>query len=142
MNALEVMMAAEKEANELCVKETKEVELKRWSKTFGKKIKFTLQAVGSRRLLEIQRQCTTVKKGNIKDVDAYMVQALTLIEGVKDPDLKNKQLLDMFGVATPKELINKIFNAGEVLKLFSEIQKLSGVDDDEDEETSEEKIKN
>ena len=142
MNVLEAMMAAEKAGNDLCAKETKEVELKRWSKIYGQKMMFTIQAIGPRRLLEIQRQCTTVKKGNIKDVDAYMMQVLTLLDGVKDPDLKNKQLLDKFSVVTPKELINKIFNAGEIVTLFTEIQKLSGVDMDEDEDEAEEEIKN
>ena len=142
MNVLEVMLSQEKADEALLTKETKEVELKRWTKIYGQKMKFIIQAVGPRRLLEIQRQCTTVKKSNVKDVDAYMVQVLTLLDGVKDPDLKNKQLLDKFGVVTPKELINKIFNAGELVTLFTEIQKLSGVDMDEDEDEAEEEIKN
>lgn len=142
MNVLEVMLSQEKADEALLAKETKEVELKRWTKIYGLKMKFIIQAVGPRRLLEIQRQCTTVKKGNVKDVDAYMMQVLTLLDGVKDPDLKNKQLLDKFGVVTPKELINKIFNAGELVTLFTEIQKLSGVDMDEDEDEAEEEIKN
>ncbi len=142
MNVLEAMIAGEKVASDLYEKDTKEIELKRWSKIYGQKMIFTIQAIGPRRLLDIQRQCTTVKKGNIKDVDAYMMQVLTLLDGVKDPDLKNKQLLETFGVATPKELINKIFNAGELITLFTEIQKLSGVDMDEDEDEAEEEIKN
>ena len=62
------------------------------------------------------------------------MQVLTVIDGVIEPSLKDKRLLAYFGCATPKELVKKLFLAGEIAELSSVITELSGYDKDEDEE--------
>ena len=56
------------------------------------------------------------------------------IDGVLEPSLKDKRLLAYFGCVTPKELVKKLFLAGEIAELSNVITELSGYDKDEDEE--------
>ena len=55
------------------------------------------------------------------DVKLHIVLA-----GVKSPDLKNQELLDHYGAATPAELLKLLLLPGEIEDLCIEIEKLSG----------------
>lgn len=58
-----------------------------------------------------------------------------MIDGVVEPSLKDKTLLDHFHCVTPKELVKKLFLAGEIAELSNVVTELSGYDKtDEDEE--------
>jgi hypothetical protein len=80
------------------------------------------------------------KKGNYDFEKSYDANCAVLAEGMVEPPLKDKGLQDHFGAPTPAELAARIF-AGEVSKIAMAIIKLSGVEDDDDEEGAEE-IKN
>lgn len=49
-----------------------------------------------------------------------------VLTGVTDPDFKNQNLIDKYGVPTPAELLKKIFLPGEIEDIAREIEKLSG----------------
>jgi len=119
----------------------KEHEIERLSKLLKTKFELRLEAINPQRYAEIQRQSINLgKKGGIKDFNIFEMQVLTLLDGIKDPDLKNKNLLDHFGAVTPKNLIAKLFLSGEITDIYNEINQLSGYEKD-DEETNDE-IKN
>lgn len=54
------------------------------------------------------------------------VKIFTVIEGVAEPSFKNKNLMEKYECITPKELVNKMLNPGEVSIIYEEIAKLSG----------------
>lgn len=119
---------------------TKKYEVKRLSKELKSKFELELQAIPAQRYSEIQRNGVEMSaKGGVKDVKIYDMQTLTLIDGIKEPSLKDKSLLAHFGAVTPKELVGKLFLAGEIADIYNEINELSGYE--KDEETDEE-IKN
>ena len=80
------------------------------------------------------------KKGNADFAKAYDVNALLVVEGVIEPDLKNKELQKHFGATTPKELAKILFPGGELTEIANKITELSGFNSPEDED--EEEIKN
>ena len=119
---------------------TKKYEVKRLSKELKSKFELELQAIPAQRYAEIQRNGVEMSnKGGVKNIKLYDMQTLTLIDGIKEPSLKDKSLLSHFGAVTPKELVGKLFLAGEIADIYNEINELSGYE--KDEETDEE-IKN
>ncbi|NNG67345.1 phage tail assembly chaperone [Caldanaerobacter subterraneus] len=105
----------------------KEVEMKRLSKLLGEKVVFKIRAIDGQRYADIQRLAIDISnKGNVKDIDMYKLQVLTIIEGVVDPNLKDKRLLEHFNCTTPEELVKKLLLAGEITDLYNEITALSG----------------
>jgi len=129
------------DAGKLTEKPHKKYEVERLSKKLNSKFELELEALNPKRYAEIQRQSVDLnKKGGIKDFNMFDLQVLTLLDGVKEPNLKEKKLLDHFSVITPKELVSKLFLSGEIADIYNEINVLSGYDKDEDE--TDEEIKN
>jgi len=119
----------------------KKYEIKRLSKVLKTDFILDLSAIGSKRYAEIQKNGVDIgKKGNVRDVDIYSMRMLILLDGIKEPDLKDQKLLDHFNAVTPKELIAKLFLSGEIEDVYKEINELSGYEKDEDEADKE--IKN
>lgn len=54
------------------------------------------------------------------------MQIHTLLVGIADPDLKNKDLLEKFGAVPPSDIIRKLFLAGEIADLTAQITELNG----------------
>lgn len=110
MDTLQLLLAREKE---LPVQE-KEVKIKRLSKEGEEPVIFSLRSLSYNRVGEIKRM-------GGEDVKLHIILA-----GVKSPDLKNQELLDHYGVATPLDLLRVMFLPGEIEDLCIEIEKLSG----------------
>ena len=53
--------------------------------------------------------------------DSYMVY-----QCVKEPNLKSKELRDAFGCVEPMEIVEKVFDAGEIPQIALECLKLAG----------------
>ncbi len=107
----------------------KEVEMARLSKLFEEPFKVTCQAIDGERYAEIQKQSIDLSsKGSVRNINLFEMQVLTVLDGVVEPNLKDKKLLDHFKCATPKELIKKLFLAGEIAELSNAITELSGYD--------------
>ena len=114
---------------------TKEVELPRLSELTGEPFKVKCKAIDGERYADIQRSAIDLnKKGALRNINLYEMQVLTLIEGVVEPSMKDERLLGYFGVVTPKELVKKLFLAGEIAELSNVITELSGYEKTEDEE--------
>lgn len=93
----------------------KRVEVTRLSELSGGPVVFTLRALTydeTRRLQDKPREDQAVS---------------AVLYGCKDPDFRDKRLLDPEkGVATPPDVIKARLTAGEIDELYIEIQKLSG----------------
>lgn len=115
----------------------KEIEIKRLSELLGEKVIFKIKAIDGEKYADIQRMSVDYDNmGKIKDIDNFKLQVLTIIEGVIDPNFKDRQLLDHYNCATPEDLVKKLLLAGEIADLANEIAALSGF------ETELEDIKN
>lgn len=138
MNLVETLLAADQSS--VLAAETATYEVKRLSKLLNCKFELTLQAIPARRYGEIQTNAVT-GKGKRQNVDLYKLQIMTVVAGVVSPDFNNPELLKKFAAVTPKELMEKLFNAGEIGAIADKISALSGFDEEEIKETTEE-VKN
>lgn len=112
---------------------TEQTEIKRLSKLIGTKFDVTLSALDSETYSEIQKAGIDISnKGNIKDLNIYKMQMLSLTEGIKQPDLSNKELQKHFGAATKKDLISKLFLPGEISDMYNIVTRLSGYESEEE----------
>jgi hypothetical protein len=139
MNLVDRLLQAD--VAKVSARPTGKMEIKRLSKLLGFKFEITIQAMGSRKAAEIQRMTVELtRKGQFEDLNLYDPQIHTLLAGIVDPDLKDTKVLEHFGAATPAELIPKLFLAGEISNIKSQIEKLTGYD--EDQNAVDEKVKN
>lgn len=131
MNAVDLLLKMDKaQVTEL---PTKQIEIERLSKLADEPFMVTVRAINGERMSEIQRNAVTLgKKGNMKDVNLYNMQTQIIMAGMVDPNLKDKDLLEAYGCTTPKDLVTKLFLAGEIADLSNDIQELSGYDRDSD----------
>ena len=114
---------------------TRKIEMPRLSELTGEPFKVTCKAIDGERYADIQRSAIDLnKKGALRNINLYEMQVLTLIEGVVEPSMKDERLLGYFGVVTPKELVKKLFLAGEIAELSNVITELSGYEKTEEEE--------
>lgn len=128
MNVLDLLLGVD---TGLIAKPRKEVHMKRLSKALGQDVVFTIEALSADQFEKVQENAMTIK-GKDFDLNINEMQIFTVLEGVVEPNLKNKELREKFGAATPKELVKKLLTAGEVSKLYNEISELSGFGDDAD----------
>lgn len=123
------------DVNKIIEKPTQEFEVERLSKLLGEKVIFKCQALDGETYADIQRKAIDLtKKGNIRDVQLFEMKVMTCVEGIIEPNLKDKRLLDHFKAPTPKELIKKMLLPGEIDDLYNLISKLSGYEIDDEEE--------
>ena len=114
---------------------TREVEMPRLTDVLGEAFKVKCKAIDGERYADIQRSAIDLnKKGGLRNINLYEMQVLTVIDGVVEPSLKDERLLGYFGCVTPKELVKKLFLAGEIAELSNVITELSGYDKSDDEE--------
>ncbi|WP_034868573.1 phage tail assembly chaperone [Clostridium lundense] len=107
---------------------TRKVKIKSLSDAFGEEIIFTLQAVPMSVYNSIQESCISLEDDEINNIDTNKIQLLTVLEGIKEPNLKSKELMEHFKAHTPNELLEIMFNdkPGEISALYKEINDLSG----------------
>ena len=110
-----------------------EKDVKMKLKKIGEEFTFPCKAVDPEYVAELQENSITFKRGDISKIKMYDTKVLTIIEGC--PSIfKNKELIEHFGVATPKDLVKKLLLSGEMDDLKAEIDKLGGYDPEKDEE--------
>lgn len=105
------------------IKPRREVEIKRLSESVGQKVVFTCEAIAPAKMAEIQEMVMDVRK---QEVDIPEMQLMTVLAGVKEPNLKSNELLDKFKAPTPKELLLRLLLPGEIQSLYNIISELSG----------------
>lgn len=106
---------------------TQEVNMKRLSELAGAPVIFKCQALDSSTYNDIQNDAMDMndKKGTV-DYDVEKSQTFTVLNGVVEPNLKDKKLLEHYNVVTPKDLLKKLLLPGEIIILFNLINNLSG----------------
>lgn len=140
-NLIDALLAIDDD--KLAKKPTDTIEVERLSKLTGTKFNITITAIAPARSDEITNTCIELTKGGrFKKIDTTMLHVLTILDSVTNIDFNNSGLKKKLKAATPKEVILKLFTAGEVVEIFSAIQKLSGFRDAEDEEKAKNEIKN
>ena len=117
-----------------------EMESKCLTALLGRPASVKLRAISPERNDQIQEDSFSLdKKGRLKDISISKMKAFVVLEGLLEPSMKDKSLQDHFKAPTPKELLNRLFDAGEIQKMYDKINELSGFGDDEEDE---EEIKN
>ena len=113
----------------------REVEVPRLIQVLGEPFKVVCQAIDGERYADIQKASIDLnKKGGVRNINLFDMQVLTVIDGVVEPSLKDTKLLNHFGCVTPKELVKKLFLAGEIAELSNVVTELSGYDKTEEDE--------
>lgn len=93
---------------------TKEVKIKRLSEVLNTDVVFKVRAISYDRRQELI-------ESNDKDFDLHIV-----LEGVQEPNLRSKELMEKYNAVTPIETIKKLLLPGEIHDLYTEVSKLSG----------------
>lgn len=126
MNLIEKLIRIDKET--LLKKETKTVKSARLSKIVGEEANIVIKELSGRKLNDISTMMVD-KDGN-KDFSRLAdINLMYCVEGVVEPNLRDRNLMEHFGVKTPKDLAEILFDA-EAGKIAGEIISLSGLSDD------------
>lgn len=96
-------------------------------------VEVTFQEVKSRRLNDIVAYQID-RKGNFDYAKSFDAKLMMCVEGLIDPDLKNKDLQKHFECSNARELCEKLLGS-EITDLSDAISALSGINIDEDLET-------
>ncbi len=138
MNLTEALLKAD--VASVTEEATKDYEIPRLTKKFQTPFILHLQEIPPKRVAEIQSLAFEMDgKGKLSQGDLYAMNMLYVCEGVTNPEFADKEVLKHFKAATKKDLLAKLLNAGELSDASGEVQKLSGFDDNEDQE---DKVKN
>jgi hypothetical protein len=117
MNALELLLQTDRSKLKL---PTKKVEMKRLTAAAGTAVIFELEALDFNTYADIGE----MSKNNA-DLEIYAI-----LNGVKEPCLKDKKLCEKYGCVTPYELVKRLLLPGEITTLYNEISDLCGFDND------------
>lgn len=103
---------------------TRKVKMKRLSEALGQEVIFTCEGITDQNTIEYIKDSS--KKDGEENSTEY--KFFTIIEGLKDPDLKNPELLKKFSALNAKELLakGKFILPGEQHELYLIISELSG----------------
>lgn len=96
MNMVDRLLKADV-VNKLAERPEKKVKMERLSKLFGFDFVITLRAIDPERYADIQKMAVDFTNGSADNIDIYQMQTQTLLAGIADPDLKNKDLLENSG---------------------------------------------
>lgn len=106
------------------------------SKRLGK---FKVRAMSQDDFKEYQRKCRSkINKDGI-DFDVGKFNLLMVVGQTIYPDFTNAELLKKANCATPEMFVTKKLLSGEIAELAKQIQKLSGFDNDPNEDIQEAK---
>ena len=133
-NLINILLETDPE--KLARKTKKTIEIKRLSEIIGTPFLVTVNAIAGERYSEFAGN-TMDEDGEVDYALVYNMNLMVALEGMLSPDMRNADLQKHYGCATPKELMEKLFNGGEIAKIADEVTKLSGYGDD-----TEKKVKN
>lgn len=116
MGILDKLLAMD--ATQLVKKESKEFEVTRLSEIFGEPFIVTVSPLSGAQVEHISE----ISKGDL-DIKRNTVVEACKVEGKK---FTEKEWLDKLGEFSGNNVVNKLFEAGEISALYVEISKLSG----------------
>ena len=100
----------------------KKINIKRLSEELGEEVVFTIKQLSLDKINEL-------RETNSENVTTHMV-----IEAIKEPSFKSKELMDKYDAITPVDLMNKILLPGEIEELSLLVSKMNGYRKDNIEE--------
>ena len=123
MNNIDLLMGLDTEkATEV---PTKELKIKRLSELTGADFVVKVKALSAKRFTELVSDIKS-KDGAVDLSKAYDANVKIATAGLVDPSLKDKDLQEHFGVSTPGQLIEKIFNGAEIGAIADAVTAISG----------------
>lgn len=126
MNLLEKLLENDKA---ILMLDTKQFEVKRLSKLLGEPFILKLQEIPAKRYMEIQNMCVSFDTDGTTQTDIPRMQLLVVNEGIQNEEFRNREVLKKYHAGTPIDLLEKIFNAGELSKIFATVSELCGFDE-------------
>lgn len=131
-NLINILMETDPEKLERNTR--KEVEIQRLSQTLGTPFMVTVKALPGDRYTELATGNLMSKDGEVDYSNAYKANLLVALEGIVSPDVRDRELQKHFNCATPKDLMEKLFNGGEITKIADAVTVISGYGKDTDNE--------
>lgn len=92
----------------------------------GKPMPFKLVAISARRDGDLRSNCYKINALNQPEFDAEKYMRNFTAASVVEPDLKNQELQDNYGVKSAEDLLSIMLTAGEFNKLTAKLQEISG----------------
>lgn len=137
MNLVDALL--DSDAGKLLEKAKKDYEVKRLSKSLGCPFVLHLEQLDNKRMTELQESAVKMdRRGKVTGTDLFALQTAVIAESINNPELADTKVLKHFKVATPREFIAKVLNAGEITNIYNEVSRLCGYDVEEEAE----KVKN
>lgn len=90
----------------------------------GEPIPFKLIAISARRDGDLRENCYKMNKFNQPEFDAEKYMRNFAAAGVVEPDLRNQELQDNYGVKSAEDLLSIMLTAGEFNNLTAKLQEL------------------
>lgn len=113
------------------------VKLSVLSKRLGKDVSVKVKAINNRKFYSLVNGI-----GDSPDED-FNAELLIALDGIVEPDFKDKEVREAFGARTPKELVEKVLIGMDLNNVVTKIGQLSGYyDEDGNERDIEKEAKN
>lgn len=130
-NLINILMETDPE--KLARKAREDVEIQRLSELFNTPFIVTVKALPGEQYSELAGGMMN-KNGEVDYAKAYNTNVMVAMEGMVSPDMRNRDLQKHFGCASPKDLMEKLFNGGEISKIADTVTNLSGYGKDTEKE--------
>lgn len=95
-------------------------------------IEITVREIPQRKLNELMAMQYS-SKGNFQIERTFDAKLMSIVEGVVEPSMTDKDLLNHFNASSPKELAEVLFGS-EVTAISDAIMELSGVSEENEED--------
>ena len=95
-------------------------------------VEITVREIPQRKLNELMAMQYS-NKGNFQIERTFDAKLMSIVEGVVEPSMTDKDLLNHFNASTPKELAEVLFGS-EVTAISDAIMELSGVSEENEED--------
>lgn len=132
MNSLQAFLNPEKPGN-------KEVVISNRFKENGKAVPFIIRAISQEENKKIIKNNTKKAKNGEETFDKQAYISELVSSAVVFPDLQNADLQKAYGVIGAGKLLSEMLLIGEYANLSNEVQKISGIDTDVNDEIEEAK---
>lgn len=130
MNLIEKLLRIDKE--KATERQKKKIYSSRLSRILGERTEITITELSGKRLNDLTAMVTD-RNGNKDYTKMQGMNLMYCVYGVVEPDLRDQRLMEHFGVKTPKDLAEILFDA-EAGKIAGEIVSLSNLTNEAEEE--------
>lgn len=110
--------------------ENKEIVVSERFQENGKTVPFVIRPIGQDENEQIIRKHTKKDKKGVEYFDRVAYNQELVAAAVVEPDLKSDELQKAYGVIGEVKLLTKMLYIGEYAELMQEVQELSGLDKD------------